>query len=57
LFRIAHPMIAQLEQQIRLAIVDALHQFRLTANIPFGGEIRSIPRLQILCFQEHGQCD
>ena len=35
LFRIAHPMIAQLEQQIRLAIVDALHQFPTDSKHPF----------------------
>ena len=35
LFRIAHPMIAQLEQQIRLAIVDALNQFPADSKHPF----------------------
>ena len=35
LFRIAHPVIKQLEQQIRLAVVDALHRFPVNSAHPF----------------------
>ena len=35
LFRIAHPVIKQLEQQIRLSIVEALHRFPSNSKHPF----------------------
>jgi len=35
LFRIAHPVIKQLEQQIRLAIIEALHRFPSNSKHPF----------------------
>lgn len=35
LFRIAHPMIKQLEQQIRLAVEDALNRFPINSTHPF----------------------
>lgn len=35
LFRIAHPVIKQLEQQIRLAVADALHRFPIDGAHPF----------------------
>lgn len=35
LFRIAHPVVKQLEQQIRLAVADALHRFPIDGTHPF----------------------
>ena len=35
LFRIAHPVVKQLEQQIRLAVSDALHRFPIDGTHPF----------------------
>ena len=35
LFRIAHPVVKQLEQQIRLAVSDALHGFPIDGTHPF----------------------
>ena len=35
LFRIAHPVVKQLEQQIRLAVADALHTFPIDGTHPF----------------------
>ena len=56
LFRIAHPVVKQLEQQIRLAVVEAFKRFPSNSAHPFGEDMLRALRLQISFFRVLGRC-